>query len=90
MVPSNHFGGRNIPLMSSLDRHSRTRTISIQRDKVVSEESKIGSTIEHKIEASIIVGQEEIPLEPSTEPNNTTFVLLPPSRDPNFVDIIFV
>jgi hypothetical protein len=34
------------------------------------------------------VGQETIPLEPSTEPNNTNFVFFPPSGDPNFEDII--
>jgi hypothetical protein len=34
------------------------------------------------------VGQEARPLEPSAEPNNTTFVFLPPSGDPNFEDII--
>jgi hypothetical protein len=76
--------------MSSANQHWRTRTISIQRAKFVSEESKIGSTIEHKIEASIIVGQEARTLETSTKTNNTTFVLLPPSGDPNIVDIIFV
>jgi hypothetical protein len=36
----------------------------------------------------VIVGQEARPLNPSAEPNNTTFVLLPPLGDPNFEDII--
>jgi hypothetical protein len=34
------------------------------------------------------LGQEARPLEPSTEPNNTTFSFTPPPRDPNFEDII--
>jgi hypothetical protein len=34
------------------------------------------------------VGQEEKLLEPSIEPTNTIFFFLPPSGDPNFVDII--
>jgi hypothetical protein len=61
---------------------------SIQRAKVVYEETKTGSTIEQKIEASVIVEQETRPLDLSTEPNNTTFVFLPPSGDPNFKNII--
>jgi hypothetical protein len=32
--------------------------------------------------------QEARPLKPYAEPNNTTFVFLPPSRDTNFEDII--
>jgi len=55
---------------------------------VVSEETKTGSTIEQKIEASVIVGHEARPLEPSAKPNNTNFVFLPPSGDPNFENII--
>jgi hypothetical protein len=46
------------------------------------------SNIEQEIEASIILGQEERPLDSSTEPNNTTFVFTPPLGDPNFKDII--
>jgi hypothetical protein len=87
-VPSDLFGGRNIPLINSADRYRKTGASSTQRAKAVSEETKTGSTIEQKIEASVIVGQEARPLEPSAEPNNTTFVFLPPSGDPNFEDII--
>jgi hypothetical protein len=87
-VPSDLFGGRNVPLINSADRYQKIGASSTQRDKVVSEETNTGSTIEHKIEASVILRQEARPLKPSTEPNNTTFVLLPPSGDPNFEDII--
>jgi hypothetical protein len=34
------------------------------------------------------LGQEARPLEPSAEPNNTTFAFTPPPRNPNFEDII--
>jgi hypothetical protein len=34
------------------------------------------------------LGQEARPLEPSTEPKNTTFSFTPPPGDPNFEDII--
>jgi hypothetical protein len=34
------------------------------------------------------LGQKARPLEPSTEPNNTTFAFTPPLRDHNFEDII--
>jgi hypothetical protein len=87
-VPSNIFGGRDIPLIKSVDRYRKTRASSTQRDKIVSEETNTGSTIEQEIEESIILGQEAIPLEPSAEPNNTTFDFTPPPGDPNFEDII--
>jgi hypothetical protein len=87
-VPSNLFGGRNVPITSFIDQYQKTRAISTQRGKVVSEVTKSESTIEQKIEPSVILGQEERPLEPFAEPNNTTFVFLPPSRDPKFEDII--
>jgi hypothetical protein len=87
-VPSNLFGERNVPLIISVDRYRKTGASSTQRGKVVSEETNIGRTTKQKIEASIILGQETRPLEPSTEPNNTNFFFLPPSGDPNFEDII--
>jgi hypothetical protein len=87
-VPSNLFGGRNVPLIKSIDRYRKTEASSTQRDKIVSEETNTGSTIEQEIEASIILGKEARPLEPSTEPNNTTFSFTPPPGDPNFNDII--
>jgi hypothetical protein len=87
-VPSNLFGGRNTPPINSTDRYQKVGVSSTQRAKAVSEETKTGSTIEQKIEASIVVGQEARPLGPSLEPTNTTFVFSPPSGDPNFVDII--
>jgi hypothetical protein len=89
-VPSDLFGGRSVPLISSTDRCRKTKASSTQRAKVVSEETNTGSTIEQEIEASIILRQEARPLEPSAEPNNTTFYFTPPSGDPKFVDIIFV
>jgi len=60
-VPSDLFGGRNVPLINSIDRYRKTEASSTQRDKVVSEENKTRSTIEQKIEASVILGQEERP-----------------------------
>ena len=89
-VPYKLFGGRNTPPINSIDRYQKVGVSSTQRAKEVSEETKTESTIEHKIETSIVVGQEARPLEPSAEPKNTTFVFLPPSQDPNLVDIIFV
>ena len=89
-VPSDLFGGRNVPLIKSADRYQKTGASSTQRAKIVSKETKTRSTIEQKIEASLIVGHEVRPLKPSAEPNNTNFVFFPQSRDPNFVDIIFV
>jgi hypothetical protein len=77
-VPSDLFGGRNVPLIKSADRYRKTRASLTQRAKIVSEETNAGSTIEQEIEASVIVGHESRPLEPSTESNNTTFVSLPP------------
>jgi hypothetical protein len=87
-VPSDLFGGRKIPLINFADQYRKTRAISTQRDKSVFEETKIGSTIEQKVESLVIVGQKARPLKPSIEKNNTTFVFLPPSGDPNFEDII--
>jgi hypothetical protein len=87
-VPSERFGGRNIPLINSVDQYRKTGASSTQRDKSISEETKTWSTIEQKVEASVVVVHEARPLEPSTEPNNTTFVLLPPSSNPDFEDII--
>jgi hypothetical protein len=87
-VPSDLFGGRNVPLIKSADRYRKTEARSTQRAKIVSEETNTGSTIEQEIEASIILGKEERPLEPSAEPNNTTFAFTPPPGDPNFKDII--
>jgi hypothetical protein len=87
-VPSNLFGGRNTPPVNSVDRYQKIGVSSTQRDKAVSEETKTWSTIEQIIEASIVVGQETRPLEPSMEPTNATFVFSPPSGDPNFVDTI--
>jgi hypothetical protein len=87
-VPSDLFGGRDVPLIKSADRYQKTGASSTQRDKVVSEETNTWSTIEQEIEASIILGQEARPLKPSAEPNNTTFAFTPPPRDPNFEDII--
>jgi hypothetical protein len=87
-VPSNLFGGRNVPLIKFVDRYRKTEASSTQRDKIVYEGTKTWSTIEQETEASIILGQEARPLEPSTEPNNTTFSFTPPPGDPNFKDII--
>ena len=89
-VPSDLFGGRNVPLINFTNRYRKTGASSTQRDKVVSQETKTWSTIEQKIEASVIMEQEARPLEPSAELNNITFAFTPPSGDPNFVDIIFV
>ena len=55
-VPSDLFGGRNFPLIKSADRYKKTRARSTQRDKIVSEGTNTGSTIEQEIEASIILG----------------------------------
>jgi hypothetical protein len=77
-VPSNLFGGRNTPPISSAEQYRKIRVSSNQRDKEVSEEKKIGDTIEHKIETSTVVGQEARPLEPSSKPANTTFSFSPP------------
>jgi hypothetical protein len=87
-VPSDLFRGRNIPLIKSVDRYRKTEASSTERAKIVSEDTNTGSTIEQEIEASIILGKEAIPLEPSAEPNNTTFSFTPPLGDPNFKDII--
>jgi hypothetical protein len=65
-VPFDLFGGRNVPLIKSVDRYRKTGAISTQRDKIVSEENNTGSTIEQEIEASIILEQEARPLESST------------------------
>jgi hypothetical protein len=65
-VPSDLFGGRNVPLIKSVDQYRKTKAISTQRAKIVSEGANIGSTIEQEIEASIILGQEARPLESST------------------------
>jgi len=75
-VPPDLFGGRNIPLINSANRYQKVGASSTQRDKLVSEEAKAGSTIEKKFEASVIVGQEARPLDPFGEPNNTTIVFL--------------
>jgi hypothetical protein len=45
-VPSDIFGGRNIPLISSIDRYQKIGAISTQRDKIVSKETNTWSTIE--------------------------------------------
>jgi hypothetical protein len=89
-VPSDLFGGRNVPLIKSVDQYRKIGVSSTQRAKIVSKETKTGSTRKEKIEAPIIVGQDTRPLEPSTKLNNTTFVFLPPLGHPNLVDIIFV
>jgi hypothetical protein len=65
-VPSDLFGGRNVPLIKSVDQYRKTKAISTQRDKIVSEGTNTGSTIEQEIEASIILGHEARPLESST------------------------
>jgi hypothetical protein len=87
-VPSDLFGGRNVLLIKFVDRYRKIGASSTQRDKIVSEGTNTGSTIEQEIEASIIPGQEVRPLESSTEPNNTTFLFTPPQGDSNFKDII--
>jgi hypothetical protein len=87
-VPSDLFGGRNVFLVKSADRYQKTGASSTQRDKIVSKETNIGSTIKQEIEASIILGQEARPLEPSAKPNNTAFAFTPPPGNPNFKDII--
>jgi hypothetical protein len=87
-VPSELFGGRDVPLIKFTDRYRKIGASSTQRAKIVSEETNTGSTIEQEIEAPIILGQEARPLEPSIEPNNKTFDFTPPSGDPNFEDII--
>jgi hypothetical protein len=71
-VPSNMFGGRKNPPIKLVDRYRKIGVISIQRAKVVYEETKTESTIENKIETSTIVGHEERPFGPSSEPSNTT------------------
>jgi hypothetical protein len=55
-VPSDLFGGRNVPLIRFADRYQKTGASLAQRDKVVSEETNTWSTIEQEIEASIILG----------------------------------
>jgi hypothetical protein len=45
-VPFDLFGGRNILLINSTDQYQKSRVISTQRAKTISEESKTGSTIE--------------------------------------------
>jgi hypothetical protein len=45
-VPFDLFGGRDIPLIKSADRYRKTGASSTQRDKVVSEETNTGSTID--------------------------------------------
>jgi hypothetical protein len=87
-VPSNIFRGRNVPLISSVDRYRKIGAGSTQSTKIVSEETNTGRTIEQEIEAPIILGQEARPLKPSAEPNNTTFAFTPPLGYPNFEDII--
>jgi hypothetical protein len=87
-VPSDLFGGRNVPLIKSTDLYRKIGVSSTQRAKIVSEGTNIGSTIEQEIEASIILGQEARPIEFSTKPNNTTFSFTPPPGDSNFKDII--
>ena len=87
-VPSYLFGGRNIPLIKSTDQYRRTQASSTQRAKIVSEGTNTRSTIEQEIKASNILGQEARPLDPSAEPNNTSFAFTPPLGNPNFEDII--
>ena len=45
-VPSDFFGGRNIPLIKSADRYRKIEARWTQRDKIVSEGTNTGSTIE--------------------------------------------
>jgi hypothetical protein len=71
-----------------VDRYWKIGVSSTQRAKEVFEETKTRDTIEKKIETLTVVGQEERPLEPSSEPTNTTFSFSPPLGDSNFVDII--
>jgi hypothetical protein len=87
-VPSDLFKGRNVPLIKSVDRYRKIEASSNQRDKIVSEGTNTGRTIEQETEASIILGQVARPLKYSTQPNNTTFDFTPPPGDPNFKDII--
>jgi hypothetical protein len=87
-VPSDVFGGRNVPLVKSTDRYRKIGASSTQRDKIVSEKTNTGSTIKQEIEASNILGQEAGPLEPSAKPNNIAFAFTPPLGNPNFEDII--
>jgi hypothetical protein len=87
-VPSNLFGGRNTPPINSIERYWKIGVSSTQRAKEVSKETKTGDTIEQKIETSTVVGHQARPLEPSSEPTNTTFAFLPPSGDSNYVYII--
>ena len=87
-VPSDLFGGRNVPLIKSANRYQKIEASSTQRDKIVSEGTNTGGTIEQEIEASIILGQDVRPLESSTKPNNTTFAFTPPLGDSNIKDII--
>jgi hypothetical protein len=87
-VPSNLFGGRNTPPINFAERYQKVGDSSTQRAKKVSEETKIGETIEQTIETSAVVGHEALPIEPSSEPANTTFSFSPPLGDTNFVDII--
>jgi hypothetical protein len=77
-VPSDLFGGRNIPLIKFADRYRKIGASSTQRAKIVVEGTNTGSTTEQEIEASIILGHEARPLEPFVEPNNTTFSFTPP------------
>jgi hypothetical protein len=88
-VPSDLFGGRDVPLIKSVDRYKKKiGASSTQRAKIVYEETNTRSTIEQEIEASIILGQEARPLKPSAKQNNTTFDFTPPPGNPNFEDII--
>jgi hypothetical protein len=45
-VPSNLFGGRNVPLIKSANQYRKIGASSTQRAKIVSEETNTGSTIE--------------------------------------------
>ena len=55
-VPSDLFGGRNVPLIKSVDRYRKTEARSSQITKIVFEGTNTWSTIEQEIEASIILG----------------------------------
>jgi hypothetical protein len=53
-VPSDLFGGRNIPLINSADRYQKIGVSSTQRAKVVSKETKTGSTISSTQRAKVV------------------------------------
>ena len=55
-VPSNLFGGRNVPLIKSAGLYRKTKASSTQRSKIVSKGTNTGSTIEQETKASIILG----------------------------------